>query len=292
MNTNTSIQGIEYIREEACSSDVVSLYPVEKVLWCKKTAFADATIARIPTLGTCLFLDHEIQSSSGDEDIYHECLVHPVMDSVPSDVRERILVIGGGEGATVREVLKWPDVRIVDWVDIDGEVVAACREHLKWGQDNAYTDPRVTYYAEDIRTFLQSLTSSIKYDVIIIDLPDPDPEDNPESEEVLMGLAFWKQIKDHLAAGGAWVTHAGPVRRRGPSGVTFIHNATSTISTTTDQHTPYHVVIPAFQDDWGYVMNCQPRMRTLKFPTRFLTLHAYRYIFEWAYPCLVDAQNA
>lgn len=269
-----------FLREEACSSDIVSLYPITRTLWQAKTAFADAVIAEVPQFGTCLFLDNEIQSSSEDEDIYHECLVHPVMASVPSKVRERVLVVGGGEGATVREVLKWSDVKAVDWVDIDGELVAACREHLKWGQNAAYTDTRVTYYAQDIHKFLQG--SDTKYDVIIIDLPDPDPLDNPLSTDVLMNRQFWCLIKDHLATGGAWVSHSGPVRRRGPSGVAFIQRATAMADFYTTDHTLYHAVIPAFQDDWGYIMSCRPCYRALEFPVRFLTLRAYQYIFQWA----------
>ncbi len=272
-----------FLREEACSSEIVSLYPITRTVWKAKTAFADAVIAEVPTLGTCLFLDNEIQSSSSDEDIYHECLVHPVMASVPSGVRDRVLVIGGGEGATVREVLKWADVKHVDWVDIDGELVEACREHLKWGQDAAYTDSRVTYYPQDIHAFLHTAdVPKQKYDVIIIDLPDPDPEDNPLHADVLMNRVFWTRVKSHLATGGAWVSHSGPVRRKGPSGADFIRRATAMADFYSIEHTPYHVVIPAFQDDWGYIMNCRPRFMPLEIPVRFLTMHAYRYIFQWA----------
>lgn len=277
-----TVEGTLFLREEACSSEIVSLYPVTRVLWQARTAFADAVIAEVPTLGACLFLDREIQSSASDEDIYHECLVHPVMASVPSGRRNNVLVIGGGEGATVREVLKWP-VTTVDWVDIDGEVVAACREHLKWGQDAAYTDPRVTYSAQDIRHFLHNLPKTPKYDVIIIDLPDPDPADNPLAADVLMNRAFWCGIKAALAAGGAWVTHAGPVRR-GPCGADFIKRATAMADFYSPQHTNYHAVIPAFQDDWGYRMSCRPVFGSFAFPTRFLSPQAYRYIFQWASP--------
>lgn len=272
---------MEFLREEACSSDIVSLYPITRVLWKKQTAFADAVIADVPTLGTCLFLDHEIQSSTSDEDIYHECLVHPVMNSVPSGRRDRVLVIGGGEGATVREVLKWGDVQHVDWVDIDGEVVDACREHLHWGQDAAYTDPRVAYFAQDIRTFLQTAPDDA-YDIIIIDLPDPDPEDNPLDPEVLQNRAFWIQIQRVLVHGGAWVSHAGPVRRRGPSGATFLHRATAMADFSSADATAYHAVIPAFQDDWGFLMSCRPQWKPLELPLRYLTNQAYRYSFQWA----------
>jgi spermidine synthase len=281
---------MEYMREEACSSEIVSMYPLQQILWKQRTDYAEAVIAEVPRLGTCLFLDREIQSSSSDEDIYHECLVHPVMMSVPSGTRNRVLVIGGGEGATVREVLKWSDVEFVDWVDIDGQVVEACREHMKWGQDAAYTDPRVTYYAEDIRIFLERTEKY--WDVIIIDLPDPDPTESPLHCEVLMGYRFWRQIKDHLATGGAWVTHTGPVRRKGPSGADFLQRATAMADFYTTDHTPYHAMIPSFQDDWGYMMNCRPIFKPLEFPVRFLTLHAYRYIFQWAtHPFAITQQG-
>lgn len=263
------------LREEACSSDVTTLYPITRILWQAETPFASAVIAEVPTFGTCLFLDNEIQSSSSDEDIYHECLVHPAMAAAKR--LDNILVIGGGEGATVREVLKW-NVGDVDWVDIDGDLVAACREHLKWGQDAAYTDPKVTYFAEDIRNFLQ--TSSTLYDVIIVDLPDPDPKDDVEGD-ALLNRAFWEAIKNHLTPEGVWVTHAGPVRRKGPSGASFLKQAI-TLAGITEPVTEYHAVIPAFQDDWGWMMNRAPCWK-LGIPVRFLTEKAYRYIFEWAW---------
>lgn len=271
---------MNFLQEEACSSDIVSLYPLQSIVWSQKTSFADAVIAEVPGFGRCLFLDNEIQSATEDEDIYHECLVHPVMASVPSGKRETILVIGGGEGATVREVLKWPDVCHVDWVDIDGELMEACKKHLHWGQEAAYIDPRVQFYPMDIRKYFTD--SNTKYDVIIIDLPDPDPEDNPLSKECLMNRSFWQEIARHMTVGGAWVSHTGPVRRRGPSGVQLIRRGLAMA----DYHIPfseYHAVIPSFQDDWGWIMSCPPRIKALNIPTRFLTMKAYDYIFRWPY---------
>ncbi len=271
----------QYITEHACSSEIQSLYPVARTLWKQQTMYADAVIAEVPRLGACLFLDNEIQSATDDEDIYHECLVHPVMHAQPPERRRRVLVVGGGEGATVREVLKWgDDVRNVDWVDIDGEVVAACREHLKWGQDAAYTDPRVSYFASDIRDFLQS--SNDLYDVIIVDLPDPDPDADPADPTNLLNRAFWQQVMAHLAPGGAWVSHTGPVRRKGPSGADAIRRALPA-ETPVGTLTHYHMMIPSFQDDWGFVMSCRKSRDILPIPTRFLSHRAYEYIFQWAW---------
>lgn len=274
-----------YYEENACTSDIRSLYPITHVYWQKKTQIADCLIAECPGLGKTLFLDGEVQSSESDEDIYHECLVHPVMASVPSGCRQRVLVIGGGEGATVREVLRWPDVQHVDWVDIDGELVSACRTHLGWASESVYTDSRVTYYAEDIHAYFKRVPDA-HYDVIIIDLPDPDVSENCLDDNCLLKLPFWTHIAEKaLAPGGALVTHCGPVRRNHQqSGAHWIRDTTCMASIALPDEGRYHAVIPAFQDDWGYWMSCPPVFdipHTVAASLRFLTEKAYRYIFQW-----------
>jgi spermidine synthase len=268
-----------FMREEACSSDIVSLYPVNHVYWAKKTPFADALIADCPGLGKTLFLDREIQSAEVDEDIYHECLVHPVMASAP--FRTRVLVIGGGEGATVREVLRWEGVEQVTWVDIDGELVEACREHLGWTPAFVYEDPRVQYHATDIRQFLQHTRDM--FDVVIVDLPDPDPADAPADPDCLINVAFWQALQEHLAPEGVFVTHCGPVRRQPTkSGKHWIRDAACMAGIHLPDEGTYHAVIASFQDDWGYWMSCKPRFDVeLPSSLRFLTKQAYRYIFQW-----------
>ncbi len=272
-------KGNQFLEEDSCSSNIVSLYRVDSIVWSERTKYAEAVLADIKGLGRCLFLDKEIQSASEDEDIYHECLVHPVMMAATS--REKVLVIGGGEGATVREVLKWQDVSHVDWVDIDGEVVEACKKYLPWSQEAAYTDPRVHFVAEDIRSFFKR--TDTKYNVIIIDLPDPDPEENPLNVDCLLNRAFWQSVQTHLTKGGVWVSHTGPVRRRGPSGAKFIRRATAMADICSLHMTEYHAVIPSFQDDWGWIMSCRSQWCTLPFPTRFLNYKSFNYIFQWPY---------
>jgi spermidine synthase len=284
--TTPTEDAIWYYEETACTSDIRSLYPIQRVYWKAKTPFADALITECPGLGKTLFLDNEIQSSEADEDIYHECLVHPVMASVPSGCRSRVLIIGGGEGATLREVLRWPDVQHVDWVDIDGELVNACRAHLGWVSENTYTDPRVTYHPRDIHVFFKDSPHQT-YDVILVDLPDPDVTENCLDAECLMNFAFWKHlVHSALAPGGALVTHCGPVRRNNAqSGSHWIRDTTCMVGLIMPDEGRYHAMIPSFQDDWAYWMSCPP---VFELPTsvssslRFLTEKAYRYIFQWA----------
>jgi len=109
-----------------------------------------------------------IQSSEDDEDLYHEMLVQPAMlcHSNP----HHVLIIGGGEGAALREVLAHPSVKSVVMVDIDQKLVELCREHLSSWHCGAFDNPRVHLIYEDGRRFIENDLNL--YDVVIIDVVD------------------------------------------------------------------------------------------------------------------------
>jgi spermidine synthase len=284
MSLQEAIEAAGVIRESACSSDVISLYSVEKVLWAKQTEFQKAIIAKVPGFGTSLFLDDEIQSTEADEAIYHECLVHPVMHSAPS--RDRVLIIGGGEGATLREVLKWQDVKHVTWIDIDGELVNACQEHLAWANVSPIPEC-VAFKPMDIYDFFR-IHSGPAYDVIIIDLPDPDIDLPYNSDEILQNTQFWRGVGKSLAPNGVFVTHCGPIRfSQGlHNGIQWMIEAAKTANIHLDEVEAYHIVIPSFQDDWAFLMSCKKSEAPnagFGFQTRFLTRQAYNAIFTWAW---------
>jgi spermidine synthase len=226
--------------QEVSESDARTAYQLTPV-WQGSTKFQDVLIGDSPVYGRMMFLDGELQSASADEHIYHETLVHPAMTMGPEGAR--VLVVGGGEGATVREVLKWSPAS-VDWVDIDGELVDLCREHLGWAPSEVYEAANVKYYAEDIEKVLPSLGS---YDVIILDLPDPDGDTG-----YLYSALFWWGITKHLAADGVVVSHCGPVRPYGGIGNGYkrIHKAIGSVG----WNLFYHVGIPSFQGEWGFYM--------------------------------------
>src|SRR5258706_14313388 len=122
---------------------------LKKVLWRSKTRFQNAVLADSFSFGRCLILNDEIQSAEKDEFIYHECLVQPAM-VLHSDPRD-ILVLGGGEGATIREILRHPRVRRVTMVDIDADVVEFCRKYLfRWHQ-GALDHAKTRLVIEDAR---------------------------------------------------------------------------------------------------------------------------------------------
>jgi len=244
--SSNEIEERGYFEERAPLQQTSTRYQVDRCLFAGPTGNAWTVIIENHDYGRMLFLDNELQSASYDEAIYHETLVHPVMRTMSNITDKRVLVVGGAEGATVREVLRWGynQVNHIDWVDIDGQLVNVCREHLRYAPDSVYGDASVHYHAADINVFLQN--GNRDYDVIILDLPDPDP-----SEQYLYGSNFWNQIHGALSTDGVVVTHAGPVEPRCHQGLNIIRD-----SANMGAGTSYHTLIPSFQGEWAFWMSC------------------------------------
>src|SRR5438132_5349526 len=153
--------------------------------------------------GKPVVLEGRSQPSEADDSIYHEALVHPGMlacDHAP----ESGLVIGGGEGATLREILRYPSVRRGVMVDIDGEVVELCKKHLPEMHQGIFEDPRADVRHEDARAYLEK--SSERFDFITIDLVEP-LEEGPAC--LLFTKEFYTLVRDRLTPGGAMTLPAG-----------------------------------------------------------------------------------
>lgn len=158
-------------------------------------------IVNKPRWGLTCYMNNSIQSCVKDEWLYHESLVHPVMSYVERP--KRVCIIGGGEGATLREVLKWPDVKEVDMYEWDRDVVNLfSTKYQEWSQ-GAFEDKRVVVIYDNIFDTIQE-DPARKYDVIIIDLFEPD-EDILESWKVLLTNVTSKW----LAKNGSIVMYAG-----------------------------------------------------------------------------------
>ncbi len=142
--------------------------------------------------GRTLALDGVLQTSVGDEYLYHEMLVQPAMTTAPAIAR--VLVIGGGDGGSIREVLRHPAVEHVTMVELDAMVVEACRDHLT---DLAvpWDDPRLELVFADGVTYLHDTDD--EFDVIIVDGPDPI---GPAAG--LFERPFFADCRDRLAPGG------------------------------------------------------------------------------------------
>lgn len=198
-----------------------------------------------------LFLDGNLQFSSVDEHRYHEALVHPAMSANPG--ARRILILGGGDGMTAREVLKYRSIERVDLVDLDEEMIRLFRDVPMLAQlsGNSLSAPRVHVHIQDAGKFLEA--SGKFWDLILVDLPDP----NMLSLARLYTKSFYRLCAQRLNANGVAVTQAtspfyapeafwcvvqtlkeapvGPERR----GRLNVY--------------PYHAYVPSF-GDWGFVM--------------------------------------
>lgn len=273
--------------ETACSSDTASIYKVTDVLFAGSTsACEEVVIATSPEYGNVLFLDKELQSSSSDEAIYHEHLVHPVMNAKGGS-NLSVLIVGGGEGATAREVLKWSSVSRVAWVDIDQGLVNLCRRHLAYANDEVYNDSRMQFIGENIFDYLE--TGCGLFDVVILDLPDPDVDAlrdaEPDGPHLLYGNKFWRDLRAKMQEGCVIASHAGPIM---PGGDPDQRRAgLSWIQTMAQRHLgssghAYHVGIPSFQSEWGFWMSCAPQNED-NFPEELavMDIATQTYAFTW-----------
>ncbi|OYT65703.1 hypothetical protein B6U74_02780 [Candidatus Bathyarchaeota archaeon ex4484_205] len=143
-------------------------YVPRRVLY-RKEGIQKIEVIEHEILGRCLFLDGRLQVAEYDEFMYHEVLVHPVMFAHP-DPRS-ILIIGGGDGGALREVLKHNTVERVAVVEIDKSVIEFSRKYIPSVNRGAFDDERVEYIFTDGREFVKR--EGDKFDVAIIDVTDP-----------------------------------------------------------------------------------------------------------------------
>jgi spermidine synthase len=143
-------------------------YRAKSIVCNATTPFQQIVIADTYNYGRVLFIDGKIQSSYDDEALYHEMLVQPAMLIHPNP--RNVLIVGGGEGATLREVLAHNQVRAVTMVDIDPQAVELCREFLPSWSRGAFEDPRARFVYADGRKFIEETDD--RFDVVIIDVVD------------------------------------------------------------------------------------------------------------------------
>jgi spermidine synthase len=180
------------------------MHGATKVLAYRKTQFQEMYIIESGSFGKALMLDGKWQSAQKDEFLYHEGLVHPPM--ILQGDPKKVLILGGAEGATIREVLRWKNVERVVMVDIDGEVVEACKELLPEMHQGAFDDPRVELIIDDAQKFIETTTE--KWDVVLSDLSDP-IESGPAF--ALFTQEHYQQVSQILAEGGFFMLHSGPL---------------------------------------------------------------------------------
>lgn len=223
--------------------------------------------------GTRLFLNGNLQFASRDEYRYHEALVHPAMSA--QGAPRHVLVLGGGDGMAVREILKYPSVQQVTLVELDPAMTRLFRQdpRLTALNKNALNAPRVKVVNADAFTWLG--THDEVYDVIVVDFPDP----TNHAIGKLYTTTFYALLDQHLSASGyAVIQTTSPLIARHS-----FWTVVSTLEAVGLQTTPYHAHVPSF-GEWGFIL---AHHRPWRMPTslpegmRFVTLQGLPALFDF-----------
>jgi len=195
--------------------------------------------------GKMLFLDGCLQSTTKDEVIYHNALVHPLMDTLQT--KDNILILGGGEGATAREVLRWSKVKAVTMVDYDKELVDFMRLNGSEWAMGAFNEPRLTLEYDDAWDFMKY---GKDYDGVIVDLTDPD-----------LKTERWYELLDNVMDSikvkkGGFVMNAGLYQPWNTLKLNEIITLVKNLCfTNTDfRYYVYTVFVPSFNGEWTFIV--------------------------------------
>ena len=230
---------------ELITPDLYQAERIRQTYYSGRTPFQDVVVMEGAAFGRSLVLDGKTQSTEVDEFAYHEGLVHPSM--IAHDEPRSVFVAGGGEGATIREVLKHNTVDRVVMVDIDRKVVELCREHLPNHHRNSFDDFRVELIHDDCLSYLER--NAERFDVFIIDVPDP-LEAGPAY--LLYTQEFYSLLRERMNPHGMMVAQSGPT---GPS---FYEQCFSAVANTVSSVFPVvalsETFVPSFGSTWGFVI--------------------------------------
>ncbi|MEM8528062.1 MAG: polyamine aminopropyltransferase, partial [Bacteroidota bacterium] len=234
-----------------------------KIIFSKQTPYQHLAVTQNKE-DIRLYINRIIQFSSLDEYRYHESLALVPLNVAPRP--KQVLVLGGGEGLLVRELLKHPDIEQITIVDLDEAVFELGKEHhaIAALNEGALTHPKVKLVAEDAFNFLDE--SNKLYDLIIADLPDP----SNEAVARLYSTYFFRLAKSRLSEYGIFATQA--------SGAFHTNDAfwciINTLKASDFEYVyPYHAYVPSF-GDWGFAIAANRPLEVEKFtlnvPTRFV----------------------
>ncbi len=222
----------------------IYLFGLTNVIYSGQTKYQRVLVADSLNYGRVLVLDGELQSAEVDEELYHELLVQPAMVLHPNP--RRILIVGGGEGASLREVLRHKSVETVTMVDLDAKIIELCKEHLASWHRGSFNDPRVNLIIAEGRQFITEDTS--KYDVVIIDVVDLE-EDGPA--KAIYTREFYQLLKARLAPGGVIAVQAMEFSHLDHK----MHGLLlRTLKAVFSEVHSYHAVVPSFLCDWAFIL--------------------------------------
>lgn len=245
---------------------------IKEVLHREKTPFQEIAVFDTYEFGRILVLDDIIQLTGADEFIYHEMIAHVPLCTHPNP--ERVLVVGGGDGGTVREICKHPSVRQVVMAELDRKVVEASRKYLP-ALSAGFDDPRVEINYVDGTEFVR--TRNDEFDVVIVDSPDP-----LGPAAALFGSEFYSNVYNALGQDGIMTVQSeSPVLNR-----QFIRKISSRIKEIFPNFYYYLAPVPTYPGGlWSFAAGskrydpAQPRNSFIPEGTRYYTPAIHKAAF-------------
>lgn len=232
-----------WFAEDGAANVVISFRTLHRV-YAGRSRYARIDVVDTLEYGRMLFLDGIAQSAALDEFIYHESLVHPAM--LAHHNPRSVCIIGGAEGATIREVAKYGDVRRIVMVDIDGELIEVCRRHLPEWSAGAYEDSRLELLIGDGRRHLEETGET--FDVILADLGDP-TEGSPAVS--LFTREFYDLVFRRLTPHGLACFQGEDLQ---PNRLAFHARTVNTILSVFPHVVPYPYLLPSFHGLCSHIL--------------------------------------
>lgn len=181
--------------KEGQISNAAMTYKVKETLSKKSTPFQELCILDTEAFGRMLLLDGIVQTTINDEYVYHEMIAHIPLFTHPNP--KKVLVVGGGDGGSIREILKHPSVEKAVLCEIDGVVIDECKKYLP-EISCALDDPRCEIFVGDGIKYVHEHKN--EFDVVIVDSTDPFG-----AAEGLFGGSFYKEISECLTEDGIFI---------------------------------------------------------------------------------------
>jgi spermidine synthase len=264
--------GVGMVQADAIAASADNNLYADRVIFSKDTRYQHIVLTRFKE-DVRLFLSSHLQFSSRDEYRYHEALVHPGLSAVPG--ARNVLVLGGGDGLAVREILKYPSVESITLVDLDPEMTRlfSTNPMLTELNEKSLLNPKLHVINADAFVWLDQ--NQNMYDFVVVDFPDP----TNFSIGKLFTTAFYRLLSKHISAHGLIVVQS--------TSPLFARQSYWCIAETLKQAGlqvyPYHVYVPSF-GEWGYMIaGMEPYRQPATLPSglRFLTLQVLPDMFKF-----------
>ena len=266
---------IAFIKSERLTTLAEDGLFTDNIVYAKSSPYQRIVITKGKT-GHALFLNGNLQFNSFDEYRYHEALVHPAFAAFGGEPK-RVLVLGGGDGLALREILKYPSVQHVQMVDLDPMMTGLSKDFPALGELNnhSFDDPRVTVTNGDAFVWLDN-TDAEPFDIAIIDFPDP----NNFALGKLYSTRFYNLLKQKLQQDAAVVVQCtSPLiaRRSYWSVIKTLEASGFTVK-------PFQTTVPSF-GVWGYAL---AKMHPFETPARPPAGVELKFLNETSFASMFD----